>query len=119
MGRARLAIVYSCLHAITTICTCLSVVATRAASWGRVTRVRSIVIVGGFSISPRINNEGGVVHCNPLANKDVFTNEREGGGAGSSTVLKSTSLRVCLRNPSKLFIVHLQVISQIARKIKS
>ena len=93
--------------------------ATRAASWRRVTRVTVKVIVGGFRISPRINNEGCVVHWNPLANKDVFTNPREGRGAGSSTVLKLTSLRVCLCNPSKLFIVHLQVIRQIARKISS
>ena len=87
--------------------------ATRGA---RVTRVTVKVIVGGFRISPRINNEGCIVHWNPLANKDVFTNGREGGGAAGSTVLKLTSLRVCLRNPSKLFIVHLQMIWQIARE---
>ena len=90
--------------------------ATRAASWRRVTRVTVKVIVRRFRISPRINNEGCVVHCNSLASKDIFTNERKGGGAGSSTVLKLTSLRVCLRNPSKLFIVRLQMIRQIAEK---
>ena len=91
--------------AITTMCTHLCVMATHVA---RVTRVTVKVIVGGFRIRPRINNEGCVVHCNSLASKDVFTNGREGGGAGSSAVLKLTSLRVCLCNPSKFFIVHLQ-----------
>ena len=99
--------------AITTMCTHLCVMATHAA---RVTRVTVKVIVGGFRIRPRINNEGCVVQCNSLASKDVFTNGREGGGAGSSTVLKLTILRVCLRNPSKLFIVHLQMIRQITEK---
>ena len=92
------------------MCTHLCVMATHTA---RVTHVSIKVIVGGFTIRPRINNEGCVVHCNSLASKDVFTNGREGGGAGSSTVLKSTILRVCLRNPSKLFIVQLQMIGQI------
>ena len=99
--------------AITTMCTHLCVMATHTA---RVTRVTVKVIVGGFRIRPRINNEGCVVHCNSLASKDVFTNGREGGGAGSSAVLKSTILRVCLRNPSKLFVVHLQIIRQNAEK---
>ena len=94
----------------------MCVVATRAASWWRVTRVCSEVIVGGFCISPRINDEGCVVYWNPLAKKDVFTDETEGGGADSSTVPKLTIQRVCLCNPSKLFIVHLQVKRQIAGK---
>ena len=101
------------LLVVTTMCTHLCVVSTHTA---RVTHVSIKVIVGGFTIRPRINNEGCVVHCNSLASKDVFTNVREGGGPGSSTVLKPTSLRVCLRNPSKLIIVHLQMIRQIAEK---
>ena len=101
------------LLAITTMCTHLCVMATHVA---RVTLVCGVVIVAGFSISPIMNNERSVVHCNSPASKDVFTNGREGGGAGSSAVLKSTILRVCLRNPSKLFVVHLQIIRQNAEK---
>ena len=105
-GKVRLA---SYLQAHAIMCTYLCVVATRAASWRRVTRVCSIVIVGGFCISPRINDEGCVVYCNPLGEKVVFTDETEGGGADSTTVPKLTIQRVCLCNPSKFFIVHLQV----------
>lgn len=69
-----------------TLCTYLCVMAT-----GRSTaRVTFEIIVDRFTIRPRINDEICVVHSNPLAKEDIFTNGGEGGRTVIITVFKLT-----------------------------